>query len=131
MTRVRFNAQTVFPVRHFQPAQVPGKRLGTCSAAPCSVTVSRVSGILPQPRTGHEQGGTARRRIKQEAQEIMATGQKMTGRELLAIRKKKGMTQAELADRLGLTPRMLSNYENDRNPIPKLVAREVKRLQQS
>jgi transcriptional regulator with XRE-family HTH domain len=52
----------------------------------------------------------------------------VTGRELRKQRLRLGLTQAQLATRLGLNRMSISRYENGLWPIPKHVALAVKAL---
>lgn len=47
------------------------------------------------------------------------------GRTLRFYRKLKGMTQPELAEMLGTTKQFISNLENDRKPISRLMAKKL------
>ena len=47
----------------------------------------------------------------------------MTGQQLRRLRRGTlNLTQAELAEKLGITPRSISTYENMPDDIPKIVA---------
>lgn len=46
----------------------------------------------------------------------------MTGEQLRDMRIENGITQQQLAKWLDISPRMLSNYEHGRHPIPRAVA---------
>ena len=46
-------------------------------------------------------------------------------RTLRFYRKLKGMTQPELAEMLGTTKQFISNLENDRKPISRLMAKKL------
>jgi transcriptional regulator with XRE-family HTH domain len=52
----------------------------------------------------------------------------MTGSEMKVIRKRMGLTQAELAFRLGVHPNTLSRFERDAEAIPQLVKLALGRL---
>ncbi len=52
----------------------------------------------------------------------------VTGRELRKQRLRLGLTQAQLATRLGLNRMSISRYENDLWPIPKHVALAMRAL---
>ncbi len=47
---------------------------------------------------------------------------KMTSSDLLDIRKSNGLTQAEIANRLGMSLRMYGYYEAGNRPIPTIIA---------
>lgn len=53
----------------------------------------------------------------------------MTGKELQTIRRSLGLTQAQLAERLELSPNSIARYEMPSNtgqyPVPKWLAREM------
>jgi transcriptional regulator with XRE-family HTH domain len=52
----------------------------------------------------------------------------VTGRELRRIRRQLGLTQVEMAQRLGLTNRSLGRYERSERPITKVMAIAVRCL---
>ena len=47
------------------------------------------------------------------------------GRTLRFYRKLKGMTQPELAEMLGTSKQFISNLENDRKPISRMMAKKL------
>jgi len=53
----------------------------------------------------------------------------MTSEEIRALRKKHGMTQDELALRLGVTKQTVANWENDRVRPSRLAIRQLERLE--
>lgn len=50
------------------------------------------------------------------------------GRALRFYRKLKGMTQLELAEMLGTTKQFISNLENDRKPISRMMAKKLSEI---
>ena len=50
------------------------------------------------------------------------------GRTLRFYRKLKGMTQPELATMLGTTKQFISNLENDRKPISRMMAKKLSEI---
>ena len=50
------------------------------------------------------------------------------GRTLCFYRKLKGMTQPELAAVLGTTKQFISNLENDRKPISRMMAKKLSKI---
>ena len=50
------------------------------------------------------------------------------GRDLRFYRKLKGMTQPELAEMLGTTKQFISNLENDRKPISRMMAKKLSEI---
>lgn len=52
----------------------------------------------------------------------------MKAQEFKSVRKKLGLTQRELALQLNLSIQQISNYETDRNPIPKIVEMALDQL---
>ena len=50
------------------------------------------------------------------------------GRALRFYRKLKGMTQPELAEMLGTTKQFISNLENDRKPISRMMAKKLSEI---
>ena len=50
------------------------------------------------------------------------------GRALRFYRKLKGMTQTELAKMLGTTKQFISNLENDRKPISRMMAKKLSEI---
>lgn len=52
----------------------------------------------------------------------------MTGEELRRIRKRLGLTQVALAERLGVAPNSVARWERDEVPIREVVARLVRLL---
>lgn len=55
----------------------------------------------------------------------------MTADELRSIRAQLGLTQAELADRIGTTRNSVARWENERVPIREPIARLVEMLARS
>ncbi len=53
----------------------------------------------------------------------------MNGKALRKRRKQLGLTQAELADALGVAPNTVARYERDESGIPEPVARLVMLIQ--
>lgn len=50
------------------------------------------------------------------------------GRALRFYRKLKGMTQPELAEMLGTTKQFISNLENDRKPISRMMTKKLSKI---
>jgi transcriptional regulator with XRE-family HTH domain len=53
----------------------------------------------------------------------------MDGIELRNVRRDLRMTQAELAQRLGLTRESISKYESEKSPTPKYIQLALKEVQ--
>lgn len=53
----------------------------------------------------------------------------MTSNQLRALRSKLGLTQAGLAERLGVTRDAVASWETGRSPISRVVALAVRHLQ--
>ena len=50
------------------------------------------------------------------------------GKALRFYRKLKGMTQPELAEMIGSTKQFISNFENDRKPISRMMAKKLSEI---
>ena len=50
------------------------------------------------------------------------------GRDLPFYRKLKGLTQSELTEMLGTTKQFISNIENDRKPISRVIAKKLSEI---